>query len=78
MLKKPTLSSQMLYFHTSDAILLQFFSLDFHELTSVGQIKTIPKKVMIAHNDNFGRVKQKLQSLAYMKKKPNNNLLGQV
>lgn len=78
MLKKPTLSSQMLYFHTSDAILLQFFSLDFHELTSVGQIKTIPKKVMIAHNDNFGSVKQKLQSLAYMKKKPNNNLLGQV
>lgn len=44
MLKKPTLSSQMLYFHTSDAILLQFFSLDFHGLTSVGQIKTIPKK----------------------------------
>lgn len=68
----------MLYFHTSDAILLQFFSLDFHELTSVGQIKTIPKKAMIAHNDNFGRVKQKLQSLAYMKKKPNDNLLGQV
>lgn len=33
---------------------------------------------MIAHNDNFGRVKQKLQSLAYMKKKHNDNLLGQV
>lgn len=25
---------------------------------------------MIAHNDNFGSVKQKLQSLAYTKKNP--------
>lgn len=37
-LQKPTLSTQMLYFHISDAILPATTSLDLHELTSVGQI----------------------------------------
>lgn len=44
MLEKPPLFSQMLYFHISDAILLRFFSLDVHELTSVGADKRYSKK----------------------------------
>lgn len=37
-LQNPTLSTQMLYFHISDAILPVSFSLGLHELTSVEQI----------------------------------------
>lgn len=63
MLQKTTLSTQMLYFHISDAILLATISLDLYELTSVGQIpdyKVSIQKVTIAFDDDFGGSKKKL------------------